>query len=393
MPQTAVLLGAGASIDAGIPSAFALTEKVYKHLRRFRRDEAKLFGYVLAKLVTKRARKGLSPFDPVNIEDVYDSLKRYLLRQEDPLNEFVYSWDDTLEANSFDAVGFKRALEKLLTVNERAGRYQIGLDSWATQDLIKILDQAFSGGKPRARIEEYTKALCECLRPSDTHHEYLQDLCRFVQRECDVVGTLNYDTLIEENCKEIGLVCDTGLTKWNESREVKYVSGAIKLVKIHGSADWFEDGDNILEPQAAKGFYRRGMIFGGQGEKLVPHGPYLQLRNEFQRITHDATRLGIIGYSFQDIHMNALLRTWMATKRKAKLVILNPAKHSQFLPNIGRWSEVDKTGKRNVRVEVVHIQLSASAGMQRFINEMSAEPDLVLAARESTGIRTISTDQ
>src|SRR5215213_1862458 len=95
-----LLLGAGASIDAGLPNAYDLTRRVYDNLPSHSTEERRLYAYVVAKLLTRQSRLGNSPFEPLNVEEVYDALKRFLSRDEDVLAEFVYSWDAITTAPS-----------------------------------------------------------------------------------------------------------------------------------------------------------------------------------------------------------------------------------------------------------------------------------------------------
>lgn len=75
MAKVTVLLGAGASKDAGLPDAFELTERVYDRLVEARSNDAVLYAVVVAKLIARNAKNGQSPFSRINIEDVYDGLK------------------------------------------------------------------------------------------------------------------------------------------------------------------------------------------------------------------------------------------------------------------------------------------------------------------------------
>src|SRR4051812_48392483 len=112
-----ILLGAGASRDAGLPDSYELTRQVYERLSRPRYEvHSKLFGYIVAKLTARGVLSGGSPFSEVNIEDAYDGLTRLLNRDSDFLSDFVYSWDPILESMSipFDSYRFQRTLSDIL---------------------------------------------------------------------------------------------------------------------------------------------------------------------------------------------------------------------------------------------------------------------------------------
>jgi hypothetical protein len=59
------LLGAGASIDAGLLNTFDLTQEVYNYLVARGYPEGHLFGYVISKVLVRATRNGGSPFQRV----------------------------------------------------------------------------------------------------------------------------------------------------------------------------------------------------------------------------------------------------------------------------------------------------------------------------------------
>ncbi|WP_230281734.1 SIR2 family protein [Croceicoccus sp. Ery15] len=304
--DTVILLGAGASVDAGIPDALSLTERVYERLSARLPNEARLFSYVIAKLITKRARQGGSPFNRVNIEEVYDALKRYVERENDPLNEFVYSWDDALPKAEFNRDRFEKVFTKAVQgLDIRLGR-SASIDGSAVRDLSQMIENSLSEANSKPFLGNYLNALVDCLTDESADQEYLTQLVRIVERQCISLGSLNYDKLIENACMRSGFSFDYGLSSWNDRRIVRFDPSDVKLLKLHGSVNWFEHGDRIT--MSEKGAFKRGMIFGGQGDKLVHYGPYLQIRYEFNKHLRRAKKLGVIGYSFQDLHMNALTR-------------------------------------------------------------------------------------
>ncbi|WP_340588496.1 SIR2 family protein [Erythrobacter alti] len=392
MAGSSLLLGAGVSVDAGIPTAINLTEKIYDKLQRFRgTSEAQLYGFVVAKILTRNARLGQSPFAKVNVEEVYDALKRFSRREDDPLNEFVTSWDDGLARPSLDTSKIKQKLNGLIQIDHRSPRGpSIKLDGWRLDDILNEFRQSIESNSPKMSLEVYVRALAECLSPDKYNHEYLSKLTEYCAQQSDVVATLNYDLLFEKNCDSNGYKYDYGLGRWRDRKTIRFSPETIKFIKIHGSINWFSHGDDVEIDPEQKSNFKRALIFGGQSDKLDPNGPYLNLRHEFQRIAQKTTTMGIIGYSFQDAHMNALLRSWISTKRRGKIVILEPGAQASFLTNLGRWSTNKTDGSISVRVEVVHVKKTAAEGIGDFISEMSLKPDLKRAADEPLGIRTIA---
>ena len=393
MANSVILLGAGASMDAGVPGAYQLTEDVYNFLAKTPHSRnAVLFGFVISKLITQKARLGESPFSKLNIEEVYDALRRFLIREGDPISEFVTSWDAGIAEEKFNGAHFESALKNLVSQSIRAASHDISIpfEDRLYQNVSKAisigLEKTNSPNTNDAKLYPYTAALAECLQPSETNTDYMCALVNYAAKECDIIGSLNYDLLLEKACDDEKLSFSYGLSSWNDRKTIRYDRADLRIAKLHGSLNWVEKQDDIeVSSEPFRG--KRALIFGGDHSKLVPHGPYLQLRYTFEKRLRSTTRLGIIGYSFQDAHINAMLRLWVATKRRAKLVIVNPALPANSLNELGRWFDTDTNGIARHRIEIVHIRKPAREAMNQFIREMSAQPVLPSADRDNLGVR------
>ncbi|NIJ62001.1 SIR2 family protein [Qipengyuania flava] len=341
MPKQAVVLfGAGASIDAGLPSAYRLTNAVYQKLVDVKSDDARLFGIIIAKLQLRNVRRGGAPFDDVNVEEVYDALKKFIGRDHDILAEFVQSWDDlNLSGSSeFDAKKFFDNLANAFVLrNDR------GLDRGASFQVNKrqlveateALQRAFGGEFYRFRgasLEPFLATLTSLLEVDEGRIGYMKRLLESHAHQISCIATLNYDRVVEQSLEAIGSKFDLGLSQWNEKRFVRFHGKSQRLIKLHGSVDWhISNQDEIVINDGSTGLWLpRAMIFGGQDSKLVPHGPFLHLRHEFQRFLRQENKLLVVGYSFGDAHLNAIIRSWVATRHKSHMMVVNP---SGFDPN------------------------------------------------------------
>lgn len=384
MAKPVLLLGAGASIDAGLPSAFDLTQKVYEELVVQGRGNAQLFGYVVAKLIVRKSRMGTSPFRPLNVEEVYDTLKRFLSRDTDAIGEFVYSWDPiTLPSSEgFDPRIFAQNIGNAFSVRQGLDRSSIRGDvnllRKAGEQIARAIDPL-----PRQRdiidsMRPYLDTLIKCLSTENRINPYLDKLTSFVLEKVSALATLNYDTTIEESFERKKISYDYGLSRWNSRKYVRFTGQSPKLIKLHGSVDWFENGDDIvIKPEDGGRYYRRALIFGGQSDKLVPNGPYLQLRHEFQRLLRATNVLGIVGYSFQDTHLNALIRAWASSRVRAKMVIMDPGVPRLGADVLNKYYVADKSGKiERYTVEIDHISATAASGMDNFLISLQTPPNL-----------------
>lgn len=377
-------------MDAGVPNAMQLTEKVYENLQNTNFEDARLYGYVLGKIITNRARKGVSPFRAVGIEDVYATLKRFLFRHSDVLGEFVDSWDDFGVASDFDAAEFHGRLSAFIS-QQVTGRSRFPLGSEGPGAYLKNTLGASSqhGKDAEATLRPFIESLTQCLSPTFQEPlRYMELLTEHCDNRIEFVGSLNYDLVFEETCKARGITVDYGLSQWNEKKLVRFHGQSLKFAKLHGSIDWYENGDNLVISPARSTRLKRGMVFGAQSEKLVADGPYLQLRGEFEKALRRTNKVGVIGYSFQDEHVNSLLRIWLLTRKNAKLVILDPARLTNFA-SLGYGATVGIDNDAALNVDCVHVRGTAAGRVQEFMNEVLSDPVRSISERNPAGIRVV----
>lgn len=364
-------------MDAGVPGAYQLTTEVYEALKETNFEAARLYGFVLGKLVTWRARKGVSPFSAVGIEDVYAALKKFIGRSEDIISEFVNSWDE-FSPNSFDGSEFSEILSRCAPKAVGNGRIRHPsvqdfdrVGNYISKTILNRPDY-FDASR---ELDPFISSLVFCLDAFTVDKLYIRNLTSYMSEHAEAVGSLNYDRVIEESFKNNNILYDYGLSVWNEKKYIRFSGSGVKFIKLHGSIDWYIHDDNVDISKNRKPYYRHGMIFGSQSEKLVAEGPFLQLRTEFQNILRKTNKLGIVGYSFQDDHVNAMLRVWMSTRNNSKLVILDPSEDiSMALSQVTSGIRVVK-GKFGPRfnVETVHVRDRAENGMEKFLDELRSE--------------------
>lgn len=120
------------------------------------------------------------------------------------------------------------------------------------------------------------------------------------------------------------------------------VDDQIKLYKIHGSLDWSvaQDGAHLSAPRitvddldssesrpCGEGRPRRSKrqpwIVIGDGEKVATDGPVLSLINAAENALHRSDRLLVVGYSFSDVHVDAMIRNWMSAAAHRTITVLD----------------------------------------------------------------------
>lgn len=226
---------------------------------------------------------------------------------------------------------------------------------------------------PESFLRRCVDQLAEVLTPEEPTVGYLEDFLSNASDAVEAIATLNYDLLIENAASNVGINYDYGMGDWNRSRTIKFAPSATKLLKIHGSLNWYFRGhDQVDVMDSNQPYYRRAMIFGGQSEKLNPDGPFMSLRGEFQRLVNSTNVLAIAGYSFGDHHLNSIIRSWLSIKRKGKLILVNPA-GSDILGPVLR---VDTKGNLDERVELVTLSSGLKAAVPSLVEELQSAPKL-----------------
>ena len=97
-----ILLGAGASIEAGIPDAKNMTKEI---LESFEKSMIKgtfyeILSFIISGLIFQNGIRGKSPYEGINIEDVFNALQILSGRNDLEVAPFIGSWHFRL--NEFD---------------------------------------------------------------------------------------------------------------------------------------------------------------------------------------------------------------------------------------------------------------------------------------------------
>lgn len=389
------LFGAGASIDAGLSDTNSLTKKIYDILiESYDKATSKVYGYVIAKILAKKVREGGSPFDPVNVEEVYAGIESIINRDGNIASEFVSNWDPVLDKlmPSFDQRTFERALSELYELNDRGrlGRISIKANNSKLRVVINELTKIASRSGPAGSthiLTELIDALIACLRHDRSKTKYIEDIIQIAHKNGAVFGSLNYDLVLEDALGKLGISYDYGLSDWNGKKLVQFrrVKSTTRIVKMHGSMNWFEENENfkVEEPNFEDETQRRSrwgplpqMIFGDANSKLRPDGPFLQLRHEFEKSLLSTNVLVIIGYAFADTHLNAIIRRWTSTRRRAKMIIVDPSKDPHWMSQIGTPYVSSSSNGQRKTVDITHIRKTASEAVTDIQNEINRPIDL-----------------
>lgn len=287
MSSVVFLLGAGASMDAGMPSAAQLTASLREQLPSL---------------------KDMKGNTRAEFSELFDALAEY----EPEIRE---NYERFFEWLTFLRQGQTGSFRKVVTFK---------LDHRlvdAVPCLVWSVKQA---------IWEILRSRHKCPTYQPGHLEILGDFLPMEGRLS--VFTTNYDLCIEDACRAGGIDVTTGFHpssgQWNPSLFQRGATG-INLYKLHGSLNWgLSDDLSDLENRPLVERYppewnKEPELILGPGSKLQPDDPYAALYAEFHRAVRQAKVCVAIGYSFRDNHIKVPLRH--ASHRRTKIIDVNPS--------------------------------------------------------------------
>ena len=291
------LLGAGASIDAGIPASKEMISKIESLIKEdddWKRFES-LYHYIKSAILYSEGIKGRHDPDNYNIEKLVNTLDEILKSDEHPLYPFIGSWAPKLP----EVAGANLVLVKTFR-KEIVRRLR---DEWIQLRLNENAD--------------YYKAFL------DFQAEYGHRLHIF---------SLNYDLCIEIACTKAKVERGFGDgTSWDwrifESEPENQKD--LFLYKLHGSIDWFRNDNGALtylDGTSHIDMEKLEIIFG-TAYKLQYLDPFLFFTYEFRKRTLIDGRLLIItiGYGFADEHINGIIgQALKSSDQKKLLCIIGP---------------------------------------------------------------------
>lgn len=307
-----MLLGAGASVEAGIPASLEMVRKVEALVSTEWDSHARLYNYVKSAINYSDGIKGQFSTSNCNIERLVNTLDELTKGEEHALYPFVGSWNPKLSefsASSFDLVRqFRNSiLEKLR-------------NEWV-----------------HLRNQNDSEYYCGLL---DLQQEYQHPLRVF---------SLNYDLCLETVCRGSNGILQRGFDedrRWNwRLFEDAEQEPNIYLYKLHGSIDWgYEDGILTDYDQASMIAIDSLAIIFGTSYKLQYLDPFLFFAYEFRKWLLDSARVVVaVGYGFEDEHINGIIGQALRDDPERRLLSVAPlsatSKQSEMIATVLGVSE------------------------------------------------------
>jgi hypothetical protein len=295
-----ILLGAGASIEAGVPGAFNMTNRMLEVFENnpLLEKQSRVLRFVVSGLLFQEGIKGSNPFNGVNIEDLFNAVQVLATRHELEVSPFIGSWHrtvdelDKIEISAQDGEDLKRAFYSTLAYDflnnfkdnsnrvdgaiehfvvdrmkgsgsskgpgqviygmikdafERLARYHPRPGSSFSSDISSIYNRVSQTGRGRifqATSRSMIQKLADMVWIEDGDQlDYLHPLVAYANENDLTIATLNYDNTIEVVATKAGFPLETGIEQWSQSGQFPEATKGIYLLKLHGSIDWsFQPG-------------------------------------------------------------------------------------------------------------------------------------------------------
>lgn len=347
-----MLLGAGASAEAGVPVTFEMTDRLAEKLSQrhpLRGPEPSALNFVCGALIAYDAAKGISPFRGLDVERVFAAIELLSERQTLEVTPFVSTWHpavDTWDIRPRSAPAF---------FDDKLGKALLeghGINP-AGKLLVELIDSriqsAATGKTYRELAELMLSELRDLVATTDKDVRYLSPLAIYGKRPSGLtITTLNYDLSIEHAAASAGVPLTTGIDDWVANGTWTWPTAGIRLLKLHGSINWawsqtqHRDGHlprQVVTVDPGDHTARPALIFG-QRDKLKAEGPFLGLLAEFEMQLASARRLVAIGYSFRDDHVNELIRRWASEDIARTILVVDP-----------NWPEAPEEGDFRVELQ------------------------------------------
>ena len=289
--EVVFLLGAGASVKAGVPDTLKFVTEFQASIKNgeMRRTVDKVIEILNSWLESKWTTVKL------DVELLLETLTKLELKDQEPLLQFYGEGKYLLEEYS------------------------------PKQSIIE-------------NLKDYIKS--RAIIDSDERIQYLQPLLGFIEQypTIDVIS-VNYDTCIEKFCSVYKLDYQDGFdVSWNP-RVFDQGVGGIRLYKLHGSVIWYRSdrADYIKLPIMSKESAVE-LFTGEKAESLMIYPmqkfdyaePLLELLMRSKDILQNCKLLIVVGYSFRDEHIRKIIFDVARKNRELVVVFIDPNANSIY---------------------------------------------------------------
>jgi hypothetical protein len=252
---------------------------------------------------------------------------------------------------------------------------------WAVATPLEQLDDEKVADRVRYDLRQWIRNVGT---PDPDKVAYIEQILRAVRVYAPFpIFTFNYDCCVEIACHRLGRRYDTGFAgTWHAppGMDDRDAAADIHLYKLHGSVLWYRAVDTIVELPLARVSSTATTITGeplepiilypGDKERLhVP--PFSALHERWRHILDTEVRLLItIGYSFRDAYVADIIRRWLVPEDRL-LAVLDPDRAAL-------WHAHQLFGDR-----AILLPLRASQAVQIFAQDSVTGMQVLMAMRNA----------
>ena len=299
------LLGAGSTVDAGLPTAIRLAQLAEHSISKEHIELLPVFRFICGAIQFGQACRGESISNNINIEELLAACSFLASREISFVYPFVAAWHERI--SELEKIKINGVLENVDTFDYLARYCKQKLREWLNID-------------NRSKLK------------------YLRSFKDFINKKYRLrIFTLNYDECLEcvfsDELGEVNSNWTSGFDEkgWNPEllNSDKYTA---YIYKLHGSLDWADDEKigicSVKWPPAEDSEeiseeFDPLLIFGGRDDKLQAVDPFLTLLFHFQQTLNVSDILVTVGYGFGDTHVNAMILEALQRDPQKRCIIVN----------------------------------------------------------------------
>ena len=254
-PFPLVLLGAGASAPAGVPTAVEMTRRMMEACRQdAQHDYLRALSAIYGGLQMGLGQSEVPRLGCPDVEQVLNAASLLGDRFNLEFAPFVATWHPIigeLERRNFSRLDAQAVVSSAMSRLSSIGRRGTAMsETEALSAFGAVLQEALSkmgdhlsqypDGALFRRLNAYlTGKLIEFTwLQSPEKLVYLDPLLAAARHVPIAVATLNYDNAVELRGAHLGVPCETGLSAWSATGQLPLVATGIDLMKLHGSVRW-----------------------------------------------------------------------------------------------------------------------------------------------------------
>lgn len=220
--------------------------------------------------------------------------------------------DKRLEDDIFDIENIIDELDKLAGASQVASHWQQGIVDGAMPDVTVVRNEA----------EWFVQHICERISPMRARCMWRNALESLASHDA-TVATTNYDRAVELAAIESSTPFSDGFDTFDSSEYVRWTdfakSGCIRLLKLHGSTDWYRPvgEDTVLKLRHSMALFGQvtinleSMKLGHavvlpSREKAVTQFPFDKLHFRFRKEAEESEAAIFLGTSLRDPHIRSV---------------------------------------------------------------------------------------